>query len=346
MDAEALFYRGSRLAAVGRHVEAAAAYRECLRMTPTSFTAAENLGISLADVGLRSEAVAAFEHAVSIRPQRSESYSLLARAIHEAGSNTSRARELFRAAVALTPSRAELHYELARSDQLFDGGASNGAFAESQRLAYQDWRQRMGCERLASWEAGATEWHRGGAVRHVRVLHPAGGETYGPDRRVATTWRRDARLRWPPLDFEERSIVFAELEDVWISGNDGVVTDSRCGLYLPSHGVEIPLHLNLPHETVAARLQDTSIREEGVVLSLVQLFAANFYSFVADALGTKRLLPVSMISHHLPPPSINCPRSPYHPPTVSQRVSSWCSTPSTSPPRVGCASRCQPTARS
>ena len=92
--------------------------------------------------------------------------------------------------------------------------------------------------------------------------------------------------------------MLAELHDVWISGNDGVVTDSDCGLYLPSHGVEIPLHLNLPHETPPERRHDASIREADVVLSLVQLFAANFYSFVADALAR-----LAMAMHALDEPT-------------------------------------------
>ena len=44
---------------------------------------------------------------------------------------------------------------------------------------------------------------------------------------------------------------------------DGVVSDDRCGLYLPSHGHEIPLHLNLPHEHTAERAADPSIRRVG-----------------------------------------------------------------------------------
>ena len=80
---------------------------------------------------------------------------------------------------------------------------------------------------------------------------------------------------------------------MFVSGNDGVVTDANCNLYLPSHGFEIPLHLNLPDESADLRLHDRSIRTVGfrddeadvVVISLAQLFSANFYSFLADCLS-------------------------------------------------------------
>ena len=147
-----------------------------------------------------------------------------------------------------------------------------------------------------------------------------------------------------------------QLRDVWISGNDAVVTDDACGIYLPHHGVQVspgpnpnpspnpspnpnpnpnpnsnpnsnpnpnpnlphhgvqvPLHHNLPEERLPQRRADGRIRrvgyadgggeaEEGegggegeiegeiegegeIVISLGQLFFANYYSFLADALA-------------------------------------------------------------
>ena len=63
------------------HAEAVSAYSASLRMR--SRPAAEN-SASAGRLSLRSEAVAAFEYAVSLQPRRSESYSLLARS-HEEG---------------------------------------------------------------------------------------------------------------------------------------------------------------------------------------------------------------------------------------------------------------------
>ena len=65
---------------------------------------------------------------------------------------------------------------------------------------------------------------------------------------------------------------------------------------MPARGAQIPLHLNLPHETPDQRMTDGSIRHVGfgggadggedvMVLSLAQIFSANYYSFLADALA-------------------------------------------------------------
>ena len=107
---------------------------------------------------------------------------------------------------------------------------------------------------------------------------------------TARGWPRNAGLIWPSLRFADRSIALAELRDVWVSGNDGVVTDAQCRVYLPSHGHQIPLHLNLPTEPLDARREDPSIRvlgaddrgaaadrgDEVILLSLAQVFSANF----------------------------------------------------------------------
>ena len=37
-------------------------------------------------------------------------------------------------------------------------------------------------------------------------------------------------------------MVLAELRGVWISGNDGVVSDDDCNVYLPSHGEHKRMH--------------------------------------------------------------------------------------------------------
>ena len=40
-----------------------------------------------------------------------------------------------------------------------------------------------------------------------------------------------------------------QLRDVWISGNEAVVTDDACGVYLPHHGVQALLTLPLAPAT-------------------------------------------------------------------------------------------------
>ena len=301
--AEELFYHGARLAALGRHAEAAAAYTRSLHIDPTSHVAAENLGIAYSDAGRRQEAIASFANAVKLAPQRAEAYSLLARGEFEVGARES-GKIHFEAALALNPASASLHYEIARTDQLFGHGIqAHGHFASAQRLAYSQWREHMGCKRPEAGVAigGPTHWSReidraGSAVFRVNTIHASTGERYGrhaPRPFASRSWPENAGLRWPSLLFTDAPIVFVELHDVYVSGNDGVVTDAQCNMYLPSHGFEVPLHLNLPDETPSARRSDTSIRRVGfddadadvAVVSLVQLFAANFYSFLADSLA-------------------------------------------------------------
>ena len=317
MSAESLFYTASRLAAAGRHSEAAEKYARSLEINPKSWTAWENYGICLSDDRRKLEAANAFSEAIQLVPQRSESYSLLARTLYETGKQGSGA-EAFAAALSLAPDSAALHYEVARTDQLFGrGDAAAAYFASAQRLAYSAWHASMGCDGdVGAWHGGPTRWAEAastsGAVLTASTWHPTSSAEYGraaPSPYAAHGWPRSARLRWPRLLFADRGVRVAELEEVWISGNDGVVSDATCGVYLPSHGHQVPLHLNLPHERVSERERDGSIRrvgfgedqgeggegrvsaidddkeEEVVVVCLTQLFAANFYSFVADSLA-------------------------------------------------------------
>ena len=267
-EAERFFVRGSKQAALGRHAEAVGSYSASLAIAADSYTASENLGISLSALSRKHEAASAFERAVKIAPSRSESYSLLARALFESGKRRE-AKQNFIAALALAPSSAALHYEYARSDQLFGpGSASARYFASAQRLALSDWRDSMGCgstgrsHDASSSGGGPTNWtNAGAAVQRVRLLSSSNPDNlvnpyYG--RRAPLpfderAWPRNAGLRWPSLRFADRPIAISALHDVWISGNDGVVTDDQCNVYLPSHGFQIPLHLNLPHERLAER---------------------------------------------------------------------------------------------
>ena len=46
-----------------------------------------------------------------------------------------------------------------------------------------------------------------------------------------------------------RALAPCQLRDVWISGNEAVVTDDACGVYLPHHGVQALLTLALAPAT-------------------------------------------------------------------------------------------------
>lgn len=91
-----------------------------------------------------------------------------------------------------------------------------------------------------------------------------------------------------------------------------MISDKDCNVYLTSHADQVPLHFALPSNPPERRLDDGRVRclgctasaevlaigaielasvegsaNEGdvILLSLVQLFSANYYSFVVDMLG-------------------------------------------------------------
>jgi tetratricopeptide (TPR) repeat protein len=236
-EAEALFYAAARHAGAGRHDQAASVYAQSFALNPSSWTCAENHGIALSDAGRAVEAIAAFERATVLVPARADSYSLLGRARFECGAVGGAAALV--TALSLAPSSASLHYEVGRTDQLFGrGDAAAPFFASAQQLAHAEWTASMGCGRVDAWQSGHTRWERaGGAVESVHRLRaalvsspgatpPVSRSAYGrvaPRPYSSAGWPRNARLRWPSLVFRDRGVVVAELSDVWISGNDGVV---------------------------------------------------------------------------------------------------------------------------
>lgn len=152
----------------------------------------------------------------------------------------------------------------------------------------------------------------GGAIFKRTVLH-AGGSIYGRTYPRQYDVSRYSASGWPHLRFVERAVVVTELRNVWISGNDGVVSDEACNIYLPSHGEQVPLHYNLPREIPSQRMNDKRVRHvgyemssanteqiddntSGVLISMAQIFAANYYSFTADAL-TRLVVALDALSH-------------------------------------------------
>jgi tetratricopeptide (TPR) repeat protein/nucleotide-binding universal stress UspA family protein len=284
------FALGGTLAALGRHDEAAAAYSLVRRLEPRNVAALENLAIAVEDGGRIGEAAALYEAALRLAPasQRLSSLGKLELQLGRTAAGAAR----FREALRLTPSDARTYYDFARSTELFNGGDDAvGLFHASQRLAARQWRAAMGCApSVDALEPGVARWS-GGAL-HRRVLVGRGGAAY-------SAAPKSPPPRWPHLRFVERDTYLVELHDVWLSGNEGVVSDDACALYLPSHGSQLALFDALPTEPPAAREADSRIRRVGygfdeddardgddvLLLSLAQIFAANFYSFFADGLG-------------------------------------------------------------
>lgn len=68
VSAQKYFRRGLAFTGQGRHLDAALTYRQALKLDPASADAQNNLGWSLAKLGLFQEAIPAFEAALRLRP--------------------------------------------------------------------------------------------------------------------------------------------------------------------------------------------------------------------------------------------------------------------------------------
>ena len=85
--------------------------------------------------------------------------------------------------------------------------------------------------------------------------------------------------------FPARKTHVVTLQNALLSGNEGIISlenDKSCVWYALSHGWEIPWHENLSSKRYPRAV---SVTKGGFVVSLVQLFVANYYSFVCDAMS-------------------------------------------------------------
>ncbi len=76
---------GTALAALGRHEEALARYRESLRIRPRGVEATNNMGASLLALGRAAEALRWFRHAAQLRPGEPDLHENVARALRRLG---------------------------------------------------------------------------------------------------------------------------------------------------------------------------------------------------------------------------------------------------------------------
>lgn len=249
---ELFFYLGATAAALGRHEDAVKHYASSLSLDPQSAVAYENMAIAMGEAGRPHQAAAAFEAAIRLSP-RAEAYSMLAATRMEMGLP---AEDEAASALSLAPQSAEIHYEIARADELFAEGKRKPLFAKAQQLAAHEWRRRMGCEPIEGPPTRQiSRWDGGAVVR--RVLLREGGEAYGrlvPRPFSDASWPPPRSSGWPHLRFVERSVWLIELRNVWISGECRRSSRSDftcqalaiCEASAPTRSLELSLSLALP----------------------------------------------------------------------------------------------------
>ena len=101
-DAETHLNLGIALAAVGKRAEAVASYRESLALNPAGIEALNNLGNVLRELGERREALTLYSQAVQLDPTRPDSHCNLATVLFELR-RIADAEQSFRRAVTLQP---------------------------------------------------------------------------------------------------------------------------------------------------------------------------------------------------------------------------------------------------
>lgn len=111
-DAETHLNLGIALAAIGRRVQAVESYRQSLALNPVGVEALSNLGTVLRELGERREALVLYQKAVEVDPHRPENHVNLGTVLLELR-RIGDAEQAFRRAVALQPSHTGAQLGLA-----------------------------------------------------------------------------------------------------------------------------------------------------------------------------------------------------------------------------------------
>ena len=107
-DAELRFQRANTLSALGRAVEARAAYLELIAAAPAHFGALNNLGTLLYESGFQTLARTAYAEAIKNHPENATGHINLANALLTGG-DADGARRHYAEALRLKPENPEAH---------------------------------------------------------------------------------------------------------------------------------------------------------------------------------------------------------------------------------------------
>ena len=129
-EADKQFLKGNSLYGSGKFAEAAAAYREVLKLDAESWRAHFNLGLALKKLTAAEEALPEFRRAVELNPDSYSANKETGEALAKSG-KFAEARPFYEKAVALSPDDPDAHYNLGVC--LLNTGESEPALAQFKR---------------------------------------------------------------------------------------------------------------------------------------------------------------------------------------------------------------------
>eukprot|EP00927_Polykrikos_kofoidii_P055988 TRINITY_DN50166_c0_g1_i1.p1 TRINITY_DN50166_c0_g1~~TRINITY_DN50166_c0_g1_i1.p1 ORF type:complete len:674 (-),score=65.48 TRINITY_DN50166_c0_g1_i1:141-2162(-) len=193
-------------------------------------------------------------------------------------------------------------YELGRAQMLYASSYDSGlqgrieaAFRRSQELSSAQWSDR---QRARGRCRNPTLVHFHAWENHELVGHVVQTQTgWAPESEKNKTtvhpdsfqygWESPSMLQrhadsstWASQLYEDRPIRIAELHDVALTGDSGVIIDHFCRVFLLSDDFHVPLHLNLGSDVVS----QSNVPTIKKATSTITLLASTFYHFFCIAL--------------------------------------------------------------
>jgi tetratricopeptide (TPR) repeat protein/SAM-dependent methyltransferase len=192
IDGGVAFYHsnlGNALRDLGRHREAAAAYRTSIGLAPDVADTHNGLGNALKDMGRAGDALAAYQDAIRLKPDFAEAHSNLGNALKDLG-RLEDAIAAYGAALRLRPDLAQIHFNLAVAYK--DMGRLDAALAayDAAIAAAPEYAEAHNNRGNALKELGRLE-EAAAAFRTAIVLRPALAE---PHNNLGGTLKEIGRL--------------------------------------------------------------------------------------------------------------------------------------------------------
>lgn len=110
-EADGLFLKGNKLYADQKYPEAAAVYREAIRLDPANWRYQMNLGLALKKTGGSDDALAAFKKALELNPESFSANKEIGETLARGG-KLDEAKPYYDKAVNLRPDDPDAHYNL------------------------------------------------------------------------------------------------------------------------------------------------------------------------------------------------------------------------------------------